>query len=234
MRIISPFKDYYDYVAHAYGRGDPKVTYVRNTLATPDLQHQRIELPPNPCQYRWASKDDPFSGKWLAVAGNLYLLVSWYRMGEPEHWQIADPAVTEPDLWEVVERITDRKYWWGESVYKDQVKHKMDARILELFRTVGQPVFIFNGAMPYPIESMLTLSDNKGNNWLQVERQIPNLGQLGMAKILPAEQCYQDIAYFVGNMLHENPDQSPRSEMSDKEKIESHGFDKRISFRHRV
>jgi len=32
MKIISPFKDYYDWIAGKYGGGDPRMVYTRNCI----------------------------------------------------------------------------------------------------------------------------------------------------------------------------------------------------------
>jgi hypothetical protein len=59
----------------------------------------------------------------------------------------------------------------------------------------------------------------------------PKLSSLGMPGYLDPKQLYQELAMFVGNVL--NPVEQPPSNMKDIEKVASHGFDKKVSFRHR-
>lgn len=59
----------------------------------------------------------------------------------------------------------------------------------------------------------------------------PRLASLGVPAYLDATQLYQELAMFVGNVL--NPVEPPSSPMKDIEKVVSHGFDKKVSFRHR-
>lgn len=64
----------------------------------------------------------------------------------------------------------------------------------------------------------------------KVSGEVPVLADVGFAKILPATTCYQTIAHYVANTLSK---QDVPSNMTDVEKIVSHGFDKKKSFRHR-
>ena len=56
-----------------------------------------------------------------------------------------------------------------------------------------------------------------------------NLKDLDFSKILDAPSVYQVLDLFVSNILVK--DEMPMSPMSDIEKVESHGFDKKTSFR---
>jgi hypothetical protein len=49
------------------------------------------------------------------------------------------------------------------------------------------------------------------------------------------EQCYQEIAMFLGNTILVNPDETPESKppLTNEERAVAHGFDKKVSFRHR-
>ena len=87
----------------------------------------------------------------------------------------------------------------------------------KLCKQLGAPVFV---CATYP-------------RIMEVNEFVPNLGIHKIAHYYPAEQIYQDIEYFLTNTMHENPDNSPPTKMVDSEKIVSHGFDIRQSFRHR-
>lgn len=61
----------------------------------------------------------------------------------------------------------------------------------------------------------------------------PCLKEFGLDKIVPPEKMYFEIETYLRTVAHPNPDLMPPVSMSDKEKIVSHGFDNKQSFRHR-
>jgi hypothetical protein len=79
---------------------------------------------------------------------------------------------------------------------------------------VGAPVFVVHG-----------------NRMPIVMGRTPKLSALGLPAFIDPQQLYQELAMFVGNVL--KPVEQPPSNMKDIEKVASHGFDKKISFRHR-
>ncbi len=60
--------------------------------------------------------------------------------------------------------------------------------------------------------------------------RIPLLSSFGFAKFLPPEFVYTEIETFLGWLKDNPPIQDKRTDL---EKLQSNGFDKRISFRHR-
>ena len=63
----------------------------------------------------------------------------------------------------------------------------------------------------------------------------PLLCTVGMQSIYSSERLYQDIEYYILNVINESPDVLPKGNpaMTNKEKILSKGFDYKKSFRHR-
>lgn len=59
-----------------------------------------------------------------------------------------------------------------------------------------------------------------------------NLKEYGLSKVFSAPEIYQILDVFVSNVLVK--DEMPMSPMSNEEKIQSHGFDKKSSFRHPI
>ena len=59
----------------------------------------------------------------------------------------------------------------------------------------------------------------------------PCLREFDFARIMPSTTIYQEIEMFLGNVLVK--DSMPPSYQSDIEKVVSHGFDPKISFRKR-
>ncbi len=62
---------------------------------------------------------------------------------------------------------------------------------------------------------------------------VPILKDIGFNHVQSPEQTYQDISYYMANVLRENPDVVPPVKIADKDRIVQHGFDLKQSFRHR-
>ena len=117
MKIKSNFKDYYDYIAHLYGGGDPKVTYPRVTPAGTDQFDIRVvntetspldynvkkafaekpalhpNLPELPdCGYYRRRKPEDPNFQWLVVVDRVFLLVSYDSLEADRH------VITTKDL----------------------------------------------------------------------------------------------------------------------------------------
>ncbi len=86
---------------------------------------------------------------------------------------------------------------------------------IEWNKVIKTPVFMINGIDSY-------------NGIITVNKNIPILQEQGFASLIPAEQMYQDISMFITNELTE---QMKMPTMTNKEKIASHGFDSKTSFR---
>jgi len=80
------------------------------------------------------------------------------------------------------------------------------------------------------MQPVLMIGANLG---VAVEDRIPILQNVGFASVMPAEQCYQEIAHYITNVLRDNPDIRQPVEVDDKYKIVAAGFDTKTSFRHR-
>jgi hypothetical protein len=226
MVIKSPFRDYYDWVATKYGGGDPRIVYARTRLkplprpgeTEKPLIVQTKHAPPSPQHFRYGKSWAPSDKSWalLVVTGKMYLLskpildlsvgISNYRL---------EPLV-DPDQ-------SKHKY------YPWRNRHEVEFGkeypwLIELCRDVGHPVFVIGN-----VEHRTRREETE----VHVAAQCPILGEIGLAKLIPAEQMYQDLSYFVGNRMHKTPDVEPPVELSNKQKIIKAGFDLVQSFRHR-
>lgn len=221
MQIKGNLKDYYDHISHIYG-SDSSIQYIRKRLlplrrtscfSYPDIlpidQKNIKQLP--------LTDNQDYCFKWLSVCGKYYLLVGLSGLAPPE-WKILSPKL-HPDTWAYLN--APRSFYREPRSTADYLGVFSDS-LVELSRKVNAPVFTFT-KYRYKEESVV-----------YVDSEIPNLGNLGMSKIVTPEQMYQELSYFMGNIIKESPDVSPPTKMTDKEKITQHGFDNRISFRHRV
>lgn len=217
MIIKSRFKDYYDYVAHIYGGGDPSIVYVREPF-TPMVDGYRnsVDVPYDnktifDYDHYLIGKFGDKRFKWLSVNGCQYLIVSgrqnfgWQVITEenhPEIWKF----LSKPSPWFAKQKKKATDYF---GVFRNSN--------LDISKAVKAPVFTFNFC----------------DGLVVVDSEIPTLQDIGFDKIIKPEQLYQDISYFIVNVMKESPDMMPPTKMTDKEKIQQHGFDLKQSFRHR-
>ena len=208
MKIISSFKDYYDYVAHVYGQ-DNSIVYTRNYLTEPTDQGSRLpEVIRLEGAHQFYFHSNMYESKlsWLCFCGKPYPLFRGVLADEntPEFAPLLKPL----------------KYGWFRSD-RSRLKDMIGIRsrvLVELSKQLNAPVFTFTGGYP---------------DRFTIQPSVPKLGEIGFVKILSAEQAYQELSYFLGNEIHDSPDLAQPFVITDKEKIVSHGFDMKQSFRHR-
>jgi len=216
MKIISKFRDYYDfYSTHSFGGPDPKVVYERhllndislsciddvNKIFGDDLDID-LRLPSSTCY--------DYDFRWLIVCGKRFLLFRTSKYPKTQIWTAyKNSTEVEKHLnllkgkrsrWEVYPRKTP-EYYMGEFSQKNLdfcIKHKSPVVVIDYGRfTTDSPI----------------------------------LGDIvNFVSMYPAEQIYQDISYFMLNQINGSPDIDPPVVLDDKFKIEYHGFNK-VSFR---
>lgn len=156
-------------------------------------------------------KYEHHSLKWVSVNGYRYILVQIEPAGA---WQVLD-EIKHPKLWGSLTQM----YFWGVDRNTTPATYHacFDKELVLISRKLNAPVFTYR------------LDDG----FVSVDGEIPILKDIGIDKLIPPEQLYQDISYFMGNIIKESPDMMPATKMTDKEKIQQHGFDLKQSFRHR-
>lgn len=235
MQIKSNFKDYYDYVPHMYGDGgDPKVTYVRTRIKDMDTYYGSKELHDHPFSIQGTkvralpdlnekNVDVRINTAWLVVAGKYYPMIRTYYLSDNRF--NTTPFKDELDGFVVITENNPyykgftRPYNWMYSDYEPFDQDKQYPELVELSKKIGHPVFV--------------ITDTGYET--RISRKCPHLARHGMQNIVSAEQMYQDLYYFLGNIIQPSPDMMPEQKppMTDKERILSHGFDLKKSFRHR-
>lgn len=221
MKIQSQFVDYYDHVAHQYGGGDPSCLYLRKRLVDRVgkdgesygglviiSQNGIVRLP------YINNVNLNFRYKWLSVCAKYYLLIQTFGENRsPSPWKIIDKAL-HAEAWK---SLTGR---WNHSPEVLKCVGVFSESLLEISRKVNAPVFTFDTVF--------------SSYEIHVDGEIPILGDIGLPSKINSQQLYQDIAYFLGNIMKLSPDMMPATSMTDKEKVLQHGFDKKVSFRHRM
>lgn len=247
MKIISSYRDYYDWVAHKHGGGDPLVTYKRDHVVSPTVANlpslygepgrdpasvrartyaQHIEVPVAESVFinepRRGGTLENHEFMVISVAGRAYFFERkhlGFHLSEHKYttWALID----EPYLYEPKDGGSGFRGW---PLYNDQ-SGLVWARTGEVCSALGA-LHIKHGA---PVFSAYRYDSR--HTYLRIDPEPPVLEDFGLASVLPAEQCYQEIAQMVGQIKHARSE-VPEIQTSEQ-KIESHGFDKRKSFRHR-
>jgi hypothetical protein len=208
-----------------YGGGDPKITYNRNRLAPrADFGYDLGLTVATKCDiddFRRIVNNSECSItqlKWLAICGKYYLLVK--LQGEHE-FSLFNEA-KHKDLF--IRRFKKHIYTYQQDFEKYLGKFSED--LVKFSRELNAPVFCINAVTRDPKTKVSTVT---------LDGDIPVLSKLGIQKVYAPEQLYQDLAYFLANIIHPSPDlqPEPKPPMTDKEKIVSHGLDLKKSFRHR-
>ncbi len=226
MKIKSRFKDYYDYVAHLYGGGDERVTYVREPLSD-DLTSVLIK---GNIAFNSPGLDEHKSQvKWLVINGRVYTIVAVCdELGQCGPYKLFTKENFDEKL---LDRISIR-YRYRRYLAEDRLAPKWERYFgekeneiaIELSKIIQHPVFV--------VESCEHNWDTKTTR-IVFGKNIPILSEYGINHHIQPEQLYQDIAYYVSNKMVSSPDLEVHDNMTDKEKIVQHGFDLKQSFRHR-
>lgn len=237
MKIISKQTDYYDYLTNVYGVDD-KIVYEREISKNVyDIvwypEKERIYYNP---KYRsrflpsFSVKTVETAGhfryrysnayiKFLVVCGKVYPIFFIGKDGKPVTMYSSinvdeqKPVVYNSDIHRgLFERVDDISNVIG----------SVSEPVLEIQKEVGLPVFLLD----------CVGTDKKGQHFIDA-RPAPLLSKLNFESLYPADQIYQDICYFISNILNESPDVQPAGKppMTDKEKIVARGFDLKTSFR---
>ena len=210
MKIVSPFKDYYDYLAGIYGV-DERIVYLRNSVKTNYVMSKERFI----FDFSFADK---FAKQYLVVNGRRYLFIDISKCHfDKPHWVMFnyEQAIQESKASFSYGRWSGQAHTYTQGYTCEE--------LIDISRKVGSPIFSVIGS---------DWIRHKGYQ-LHIEGNAPRLIEYGFAKIIPAEQLYQELEYFLSNVLNESPDIKPPVTISNEDMIESKGFDKKISFRHR-
>ena len=107
--------------------------------------------------------------------------------------------------------------WMKQHNYFSYRYQRLYGAIYDVSRAIKTPIFLF------------TVSGKRIN----VIEFAPKLMLTGFPEIMPAEQLYQDLAYYIANVIEDGIDLRPPTEIADIDKVVQYGFDKKQSFRHR-
>lgn len=262
MKIISKFRDYYDYVGHVYGESDSRWVYNRHPFEKPPVHpsgHQPTSIEVTVPGYlifpelhdrdRYSSKafttEDGLAHYYtevLCVAGTVYAPIG--RKRTDPYRAIVDPRYG-PDNDDRSPTLFSPKHTFMRELEKRAAK---DGKELDLksvaFRSVHSSLTPYrynlldrvHRAVKAPVFKLLHYRHPRGNSdttALQIDCNIPILQEYGFSGVVDPLKLFQEIEYYLVNVMQDSPDTMPPTTMTDKEKIVAAGFDTKQSFRHR-
>lgn len=202
MKIISNYKDFYDYIQGKYGQDDKvilnRITEIgkRDGKGNFTFKKQSFKLP-----------DTQFDGRVYTFYffGEEMIILTEYK----------GKLYTEEELYNM---WIWRDYWSGEMRVIPENKRKKDRKPFKPTEWSKSMIGI-NKTLNCPI--VLCLGNNSPHTYIKY----PNLSLFKMGSYLDPESIYLNLY----NWLTQEPD--PPKEITNKEKILSHGFDLKHSFR---
>jgi len=186
MRIISKYKDYYDYLQGIYGVDQNKIFIRKNILKEEDLN---LDF-----------EKEKYYYYAFAINHKIYSLV---RTAEGIY----------PISEEVLKRLGVEYLEWDSAFrYYSKINHSPT----DINKVTRKPIVLSWNNLWHEL------------NW--IKDKDPLMKSFSFHKILSAKELYIEVESFFG-WIKDNP--PIPDNQTDEEKILSHGFDLKISFRHR-
>jgi hypothetical protein len=228
VNIHSKITDYYDHIGNMYGGGDPRVLYIRGEIAN---CHDRNATTGNIClqapsivqlpEVHYNSVKSTYTYAWLIIAGTYHLMCkrnSTHRFHQSsDTMHILCPKL-HADIYDLI--LRSKTYWVSEHTTYEDTIGSFSAHLVSVSKQLKAPVFVI-------------CDTNRRTNTIQVLSRIPILSDAGVPAIIGATQMYQELAYYISNVMVESADTSVPVTLADKDMLISKGFHNRISFRHR-
>lgn len=200
MRIISPFRDFYDVVMR---QGmDRDIVYLREPK---DINIKRKYELGYHYMARYSSMHVHM--RLLGYCGQIYHVFEVVRTltGHPDFSEFYFTY----DAFKAAGYGKSERRWWGKSDYEKFVEQDVSSA-LALFHEHQVPLFLIELSRDKYKENVIHLN--------------PNLKKLDFQKFKDPYTTYQDIFQYVSGVL--NSRENYMVKVSDKVKAEKHGFDK--------
>mgnify|MGYP006297348471 CR=1 FL=1 len=233
MYIISKQKDYYDGVVGSVGM-DKTIVYERKTVEIEDNKsipkfvrstrfHWKDENPfLNLCRASVKTDNDKgyyaMNGFIVGFCGKLYLGWKFYYKVKaflPESGEYGE--VTKEDIiydYENVKQYLKPRYW-GSSL-DDNAKFVNSYNPIEIFRECDAPIFLYDSYNERPRNTDVFYINPVLKDW-------------EFYKVVDAFTAFTQLQMFIGGVL--GTGEKKITEISNENKIEQHGFDRKWSFR---
>jgi hypothetical protein len=245
VKIVSKYKDYYDYCSTQFGV-DTNTVYLRNKISLEGAKKQLnfefsydllVPLKVQEFKLNFNRGIEDIQIKYLFVCGKQYLcfrknIKQKFDISDKwTSWKIYNPE-TDAGIFQIVKK--ELLYWWWSPINEKDFIPKWNDQLVEVSRILQQPVFFVDGYITcngFTYSKQHKVQTN--GVYVYVNEDIPRLSELGFAAIYPAERLYQELDYYLGNILKDNLDIVPPVTIADKDLIVSKGFDLKQSFRKR-
>lgn len=215
MRIISKLQDYYDGYQN-YNRKDRfNKVWVRKTKEV-EVNINDVKIFEDRCirprLFHWQAG-------YFIIAGRVVPYLYRDDYGDVKYYFEPEEAYKDYN-----KKFTEEGYrWWNAPDYKDFKEFfRFIERYDELCIKVNSPLINIKPNSPYYRKERFSP--------IRVVQTNPNLKKLGATNIGHAATIYQSLNHFVSNVLvnDEMPETTP---MTEKEKMQQHGFTHKYSFR---
>ena len=217
MKIISPFKDYYDNVSHQYR--DDELLFIRKPNTKPFKKD--IRVPSYARDLKGKPHDARLEFQVIGFCGHLYPVLavshaySWgYSATGFEKFHLYsldeyDEAIKRFNF-QVAKDSTWRWRTYDFDTSKKDVKEFFELKdkdLLDVFEQEQTPIFIYTHENREPVI--------KTNHFLK---------PFDFVKIKDPYTAHQELAMYVGGVLRQP--ERPMVQITDADKIHKHGFDK--------
>ncbi len=209
MIILSKHKDYYDYLVGIYGRDENKVFDRRQIITAEEFEFDDKAALYNENQYR-----DHDRYYWLDESNYVDIVIvgKLYRVEQ-----------VKQGVWEQHKFDNDRPF---SSIPISKILAKEEDKFVDYIETdyhkkYKKPIMIY--------ERLNNFRGMKNQEPLYTDKT-PLLSSFGFGKFLSPEIVYRELDNFLGWLKDNPPIEDKRTDL---EKLQSKGFDKKISFRHR-
>ena len=218
MKIISNVKDYYDYL-QKYTRVDPKeIIFPRLNLINTNIDGHFVLANGEWKDWRTISRLTNINPKTRETELDTSVLFCLAICGKYYYFdQEIVPIISYIESYKVHKRILKKYLPANENISND---------LLNLHKQYNSPILMFY------VHRYNDLTYDRYNFYLC--NKVPLLQDFKFANIIKPEEMYQEIEWFINNYMRDNPDIKPPIIISNNDLIVSKGFDKKISFRHRV
>ena len=215
MKIISKYRDYYDFVSKRYGE-DPACIYLRRDFVMRDREID-VEYPRADLFQDTRARDSwgilPHLPSLVFVVAAKWC-VPFFERGNA----VTRVVFPEHDALFATKRVGRRDVPQRPGIPEGAVLEK-------IVRAVGVPVFKVLG---------WHFAYSDGKSYLRIDKRVPVLDHYGLSAIVPPEQMWQEVYSTLQNVLRVSPDRAPPVEVGNEYKIHAAGFDLKTSFRHPV
>lgn len=240
MYIISKKKDYYDGVAGTMGI-DKTIVYNREIIETdnkkkfpnfmtpPKGTWRKLREYPFTSLHYYSFKNDNntkytnFGYFIVGFCGKLYV-----------GWKLYTPIKNNNDLGrgfettitydvEFMNEILEPRGFNMDNSVIDDVKHIQNHNAIDVFRKYNTPLFIYDSDFE---RTSISRSSHTKKEMFIVN---PNLSDYEFYKVFDSFQAFQELSMFISGVLGNK--ENDVIQISDKNKIEQHGFDYKWSFR---